>query len=382
MRRAQAPDAISEATRLGLARWLFSPLAGVTFGDWVRILGRYGASIPPKYWPRTAFTLMMSGLNSPLAWWEDRRYRTTIEAVRVARPVFVLGHYRSGTTHLWNLLAIDGQFAYPTVLQGVFPHTFLTMEKALYAGAQRLAPRKRPQDNVQFGPESPIEEERAICASSFLSIQMARHFPKHRESFKRYLTMREVSPDDRATWKTSLDLFARKLLVRYGQSKTLLFKAPEHTARIDLILELYPDARFIHIHRNPYDVYKSTRQMETRTTPLYAYQAPTEEGLDRFILWRYQEMYKAYLEDVSKIPPGQIAETSFAELEENPIGTLRGVYQTIGLSGFETVRPQLEQYVASISDYRKNSYAILPAETRRRIADTWRPGFAQWGYPE
>jgi omega-hydroxy-beta-dihydromenaquinone-9 sulfotransferase len=372
----------ADAMRLWLARWLFTPLAGVTFGDLARLLGHDGAAISLHYWPRTAFTLGMSVLNSALARREARRQAAVIERVQVRRPVFVLGHHRSGTTHLWNLLSQDPRFAYPTVLQAVFPHTFLTFEGAASSWAERLAPRKRPQDNVRFGPHAPIEEERAICTASFLSLQMARHFPRLRERFKAYLTMRGASAEDQRRWQTALDRFARKLLVRNGADRTLLFKAADHTGKIPLILDLYPDARFVHIHRDPYQVYRSTLKMERDTIPLYAYQTGFEEGLVEFILWRYRAMYDAFFEACGRVPARQFVEITFAELEDDPLGVVERIYGTLDLGDFASVRAPLERYLRAMAGYQKNTYRALPEATRRRVADAWRPCFARWGYPE
>ncbi len=371
-----------DVARLSLARWLFTPLAGVTFGDLARLLGRHGGAISLRYWPRTGFTLAMSLLNSALAGRETRHHAEAMAGVRVRRPVFVLGHHRSGTTHLWNLLSQDPRFAYPTVLQAVFPHTFLTFEGVASGWAERLAPRKRPQDNVGFGPHAPIEEERAICAASFLSIQMARHFPRRRQRFKPYLTMRDASAEERRRWQTALDRFARKLLVRNGADRTLLFKAADHTGKIPLILDLYPDARFVHIHRDPYEVYRSTLKMERDTVPLYAYQSGFEAGLDEFVLWRYRAMYDAFFEACGRIPAGQIVEIGFAELDADPLGVVERIYRTLDLGDFASARTPLERYVGDIAGYQKNVYRPLPEATRRRVAAAWGPCFARWGYPE
>lgn len=372
-----------DATRLALARWLFSPLAGIRAGDWLTLLGRHGAGIPPRYWPRSLFTTAMAALNSPLARLEERRHGDEIERQQVRAPVFVLGHHRSGTTHLWNLLALDPQFIYPNVLQAVFPHTFLTAEAALQKWARRLSPRRRPQDRVRFSPDSPIEEERAICTATFLSMQMARHFPRRRDDFRRFLTLREASPAERERWQSALDRFARKLLVRHAGSGRPLFKAPDHTGKLRYLLELYPDARFVHIHRDPYVVYRSTYSMERTTIPLYAYQRWDPEALAPFILWRYRTMYRAFFEDLDEVvPSGQITEVSFAELEADPLATLARVYDDLGLGDFASARPSVEAYLRGLGGYRRNTYAELPEEDRREIREHWHEAFARWGYEQ
>lgn len=371
-----------DAARRFLMHWLFTPLAGVTIGDWRQLRRRERLDIPPRYWPRAGFTMLMGVLNSILARREARRFDAEIARLRVRRPVFVLGHHRSGTTHLWNILSQDPRFAYPTVLQSVFPHTFLTFESVARGWTHRLGPRQRPQDNVAFGPDSPIEDERAICTSSFLSLQMARHFPRQREAFTKYLTMRDATAAERAAWKAALDTFARKLLIRHGHDKILLFKTPDHTAKIPLILELYPDARFVHIHRDPYEVFRSTRKMELDSLPAYAYQRFDPEDLDDYILWRYRAMYDAYLEDAKSLPADRLVEVAFADLEREPLAVVERIYRALDLPDFEAARPALTRYVESVSDYRKNVYKGLSTATRRKVDEAWRPYFALWGSPE
>ncbi|MEO1043532.1 MAG: sulfotransferase [Pseudomonadota bacterium] len=370
----------AEERRLWLARWVFSPLAGVTWSGWGRMLRAHGLSIPPQYWARTVFTSLMATLNSVIANHEKKTYTAAIDTMKVERPVFILGHHRSGTTHLWNLLSRDERFASPTVLQAVFPQTFLTFEKFARGGTERLAPRKRPQDNVKFSADEPIEEERALCSETFLSIQMGRHFPQKREEFKGLLSLRDASLEERGTWKKALDRFARKLMVRHGRDKTLLFKAPDHTAKIALIRELYPDACFIHIHRKHYTVFQSTVKMEKTTVPLYAYQKPDEATLAEFILWRYRAMYDAFFSDMVGIPEGQFAEVSFNELETNPLESLERLYQTLNLPGFDKAKPRIESYVNAIAGYQKNDYAHLPDDLKAQVAAAWSESFERWGY--
>ena len=73
----------------------------------------------------------------------------------VQAPLFVLGHYRSGTTHLHNLLALDPQFAAPTFFQVLNP-LHLPDHRAMAAPlADRLVVRRRFQDEVALGAGVP-----------------------------------------------------------------------------------------------------------------------------------------------------------------------------------------------------------------------------------
>jgi len=374
-------DAFPSASnvRSALVHWLFSPLAGVTFGNWMQVLRQRGLRVPPRYWPRAAFTMGMSVLNSAVAR-RERRYKSAVEDVEVEAPVFVIGHHRSGTTHLWKLLATDDRFSYPSLTETLFPHTFLTFEPIAQALAKKFSPQHRPQDDVQVAADSPLGEEWALCTSTFLSPHMARHFPQEREQFKKYLTMRNAPPAERTQWKRDFDRFARKLLARHGRRSTPLFKAPHHTARLPLLLDLYPDARFVHIYRNPLRVYKSTMRMEKEALPFCSYQSWDADDLEDFVLWRYRTLYDAFFEDVGRVPDEQLAEVRFEDLVDDRVGAVEHIYEELSLPGFEAIRPALERYVDSIDDYETNNYPSLSPEKRRRIAEAWRPSYRRWSY--
>jgi len=344
----------SQKRRLFLARWLFSPLAGVTLGHWWHIL----RTIPPRYWPRTLFTTAMAAMNSVLGRRENTDYLD--DSYRVEEPIFILGHHRSGTTHLWKLLATDDTFIHPTVTETIFPSTLLTFESVASRWARRLAPGKRPQDNVTNTSDSPMGEEWALCASTLLSTHMARHFPRHWKRFKPYLTLRDIDEADQRRWQLALDDFARKLLYKNGGKGRLLLKAPSHTAKVRLLLDLYPNARFIHIQRDPYRVFQSSRHMELESLPMCAYQKWRPSEVGPYVLWHYREMYDAFFEDVERIPDGQISWVSYEDLVADRVGTIERIYRELNLPGLERMKPALARYVESIADYRSNDYGPLP----------------------
>lgn len=51
-------------------------------------------------------------------------------------------------------------------------------------------------------------------------------------------------------------------------------------------------------------------------------------------------------------------EVSFAELDADPLGTLSRIYATLGLPGFEAVRPAAERYCAGLAlrGFKKNAH--------------------------
>ena len=297
---------------------------------------------------------------------------------QVQPPLFILGHYRSGTTHLHNLLALDPQFAAPTFFQALNPHTFLTTERWAAPVADRLVVRRRYQDEVALGAGVPTEDEIALGTMTGLSPYLGWYFPRGGSGYDRYLTFRGVPDEEVARWGLALTTFLKKLTLRYG--RPLVLKSPPHTARIRLLLGLFPDARFVHIHRDPYDVFRSTRHMIRAVQPVFRLQeARLPDGDDR-ILGVYTEMYDAYFEERGLVPEGRLCEVGYEDLERDPVGVVGSVYESLGLAGFEGIRPRLEGYLGSIAGYRKNRLDDLPEPLRLRIAHEWGRSFDEWGY--
>ena len=359
-------------------------LGGITLGDWLKLLREQRFAISPSCLTRAISITVQSVRNSVLRKREEARFRAGLEDAVIQPPLFVLGHWRNGTTHLHNLLAIDRRFAFPNNYQVSFPHIFLSSEERSTRWLRFLLPPQRPMDNIRWNLASPQEDEFALSATCVKSPCMGWVFPRRQQCFDKYLTMRAVSEEEIADWRAALTRFLKKLTLKYA--RPIVLKSPPHTCRIRLLLELFPEARFVHIHRNPYDVFQSSRWMFKVTSRWHRLQRPcrglkAERRFDNWVLRQYQEMYEAYFEERSLVPKGHHCEICFEELEQDPVGQIRRVYETLGLPQFEIVQPDLEEYVASVAGYRKNSFPMLPDELRSRIAHEWRVCFEEWGYP-
>jgi hypothetical protein len=105
-----------------------SNLGGITFGDWLRLLRENRFDIQPSYWFRAAIITAGSLGNSLDRRREEATYGRAVRDAIVGPPVFVLGIWRSGTTHLQNLLALDERFAFPNWYQVAYPHSLLGTE--------------------------------------------------------------------------------------------------------------------------------------------------------------------------------------------------------------------------------------------------------------
>jgi len=367
----------TEKVRSFLVNWVFTSICGMTFSQWTGMLRQHRFGIDPPYWPRAAFVTGASLITALLRQHEDRVYGPKIRDVAIKPPLFILGHRRSGTTHLLNLLTIDGQFAYPNVFQALNPHTFLTTERfSRYISV--LSPKTRIIDNMKLGFEVPFEDEFATCNSTLHSPYLSWAFPQWAHYYDRYLTFRDVPEAEIQQWQAGLLLFLKKLTWKYD--RPLLLKSPPHTGRIKLLLELFPQARFVHIHRNPYNVFQSTKRQTMIMSRATRLQNGNGEPVDSRIIEGYKQMYDVFFEERSLIPAGQFHEIGFEALEQDRVGQIRQLYEAFNLPGFEAMQPSLQRYVESLAGYQKNEYTELPAALRSRIARAWRQSFEEWGY--
>jgi hypothetical protein len=368
--------ASAEKARVFLVHWLFTSLYGMALDEYLALLRKHRFAVDAPYLPRAAFMALCCSLTSLIRAYEDRRYGPEIAGVEVREPLFVLGHWRSGTTYLQNLLAQDEQFAHPNVWRATNPHTFITTER--YSNIVKfVSPKTRLIDNMALGADVPFEDEYATCGT-LCSPFLVDAFPRAAEHYDRYLTFRDVPEEEVARWQKSLMSFYKKMTWKFG--RPLVLKSPPHTCRIRLLLKMFPDARFVHIHRDPYAVFRSLKgklQMDKSST----LQASGSPDPDARIIRRYRTMYDSFFEERHVIPEGRFHELGFEELERDPVRVVRRIYERLDIPGFEEFEPSLKRYVGSVSGYRKNEYPELPAALREKIAHAWERSFEEWGYP-
>ena len=363
-------------------RWsvMHNYLAGITTGGWRRLLAENGYAIDPVYWHRAAFISLTSVMNSWYAAREEREFGGAIARTAISQPpLFILGHWRSGTTLLHYLLAQDtDQFAFPDTYQVVNPQTFLSTEEINKRRFAKLVPPKRPMDNMALSFDTPQEDEFAPCLTSLLSPYLGISFPRREVHYLKYLTFDAVTPEELEQWQQSFIYFLKKLTLK--SDRCLLLKSPTHTARIRTLLQLFPTARFIHVHRDPYRVFRST-QHYFDTAMWYTYlQRPDLAHLDDGIFHRYNLVHDAFFRDRPLIPDSHYCEVKFEALERDPVGQVRRIYERLGLHGWTAFEAKLQRYVKSLEGYQKNEFAPLPETLRRRVATEWRRSFEEWQY--
>lgn len=303
-----------------------------------------------------------------------RADRTPIEQP----PIFVLGHWRSGTTLLHEMMVLDERHASPSTYACLAPSHFLLTEWFARRFLKCLLPAHRPMDNMPAGWDRPQEEEFALANLGLLSPYLTIAFPNEPPCDPRYLTLEGLTPAELDHWKRVFLTFLRR--VNYCTPKRLVLKNPPHTSRIAALLELFPEARFVHIVRDPVGIYNSTNKLWHTLYVDQGLQTPHFEGLDEYIFSTLEQMYDKFDRDREQLPPGRMCEMRYEDLVRDPVGELKNVYEELELGGFDELRPKLDAYLATMDGYQPNRYAQPAPELRERVSQRWGRFFRRFGY--
>jgi omega-hydroxy-beta-dihydromenaquinone-9 sulfotransferase len=349
------------------------PLAGSSFTSLVRLILKSGGVDKP-YYVKLLYVLVISTLGIPLRVLETIRFDKQIRNTTILfPPIFVLGHWRSGTTHLHRLMTEDPNLGYISSLQAFLPENFLSIEQNWGLDLRKLWPEVRVMDNVSYSPTVPEEEEYALGNVLPLSFYQCWYFPrKMQEMFNQGVLLDDISPSLREEWKAAYLRILKKTTLQHN-GKQLVVKNPANTARIPILLELFPDAKFIHIYRNPYDVYTSMKHFYKKLLPHYRFQDISDRDLEENIFSCYRQLMQRFFDTVDAIPPQNFIEISYEEFDHNEVEVLRRIYTKLAISGFEAAEANFKRYMDTHTNYQKNSY-VLDDEVKEKVHQQW--GFA------
>lgn len=364
--------------RLNFSTLPTNPLVGARWGAFRKVVR--DKKIDKKYRGKYLLTAFVCALLNTGRLFEELAYRLRVKKMPLDdAPLFILGHWRSGTTFVHNIFCKDKQFGYTTTYQTVFPNVMFFGRRLFHLLVSAVMPERRPTDNMELGPDLPQEEEFAMSNLVPYSFYHFWYFPRHtREYSDKYLTFRNCPEHEREIYKKEFVRMVKTSLYNTG-GKRYLSKNPPHTGHIREILEMFPNARFIYLVRNPYTVFESTRSFFTNVIEPLKLQDITPQEIEDNIISTYTDLYTRYEEQKSLIPEGHLIEVRFEDFEADPLGMTERIYRELSLDGFDSARPAIEAYIGGKKGYRKNAYQY-EERTRRIVEENWGYALEQWGY--
>jgi len=366
------------------ARLFEHPFIFGSFWSWIKLLWQ-NRSIDRKFIPRALFVTLASLLTSPLRIYESLRFGRTIKKTVVhPSPIFIIGHWRSGTTHLHNILVRDKNLGCVSMWQAFAPGLCLIDERVFKNPFNKIAKKMHPTreiDNIPLSMDNPEEEDLAIANMSPYSYLHMYSYPRRATYFfETYITYFGNLPKSTIDkWKKVYLLILRKATLKAG-GKRLVIKNCADSARIKALLELFPDAKFIHIYRNPYNIFRSTQHLHKMVMERAQLQEVGQNEHANWVLLFYAQLMRKLLADKSLIPAGNLVEVKYEDLDKEPLAQLRKVYETLGLPGFAEAEPAFRAYLDSISGYQKLAHKTLDDDAITKINRNWQFAFDALGY--
>jgi hypothetical protein len=276
------------------------------------------------------------------------------------------------------LMTRNQNYSFASNLETFFPHVFLSSRRFYHWLLDNNMPKKRRQDSFKLGPGLPGEEDFAIANMCQLSYYHGLAFPKRRHFYSKYLSFQDATEKEIEKWK-KVYLFYLKKLTYAAKGKQLVIKNPPNTARVKLLLELFPNAKFIHIYRNPYEVYLSTVKMYHNLIPPFFLHVPDIFHAESIVLDIYDEIHRKYFAEKDLIPKENLIEISYEEFLGNPLQIMERIYSVLSLEDFDKVKPTLEDYIKAQKTYKANKWDISQ-ETIKTINKRWKYTIEKLGY--
>jgi hypothetical protein len=338
-------------------------------------------TIDKKYRPMTRRIAFMTYLSRPLQLLQNNLNRGKLKRINfeIEPPLFIIGHWRTGTTFLHNLLHLDQRFGYLSNYQTFVFTVALLSKRVVRFLSKPLFPSERSQDNIKVGPSYPAEEEQPF---SMISTRTGMHtffFPRNRMYFDKYNVFKGISVREKRLWRRDYIYLLRNISL-YNQHKPLLLKNPHNTGRVKELLELFPHAKFIFLHRDPYTVFLSTLHMYDKVVRTQFFHDISDKEIENLVMYISRETLQKYLDDRHLIPEGNLIEVAYKDLSEKPYETVKKIYDELSLPEFKAVEPAIKAHLEEVKNYKKNEFKELPPQQKARVRKELDFYFKEFGY--
>jgi Sulfotransferase family len=256
----------------------------------------------------------------------DRRQYPEIAKQEIREPVFIVGLPRSGTTLLHTLLAADPAHRVPLTWEIMSPSPPDTKDRQ-----QRIRDANRDLAMLRWlaptfesvhatGAELP-QECVSLMSPTFLSDQFDTMYniPSYRAWFFRQ--------DLRPAYEFHCR-FLQHLQFRRSAERWIL-KAPAHMFAAPALLSIYPDAKFVQLHRDPIDAVASVSSLVTILRSVFSDAVdPIQIGQDAMVYW--SEALKTFMRVRDQLSANRICDLQYDVVRRDPIAATKRVYEHFG----------------------------------------------------
>jgi len=270
----------------------------------------------------------------------DRHRYSDIARQQVREPLFIVGLPRSGTTLLHTLLATDPAHRVPLTWEVMSPsppsvenreHRVRSANRDL-AMLRWLAPTFEGVHAT--GAELP-QECVSLMSPTFMSDQFDTMYnvPSYRAWFFRQ--------DLRPAYEYHRR-FLQHLQFRRSAERWIL-KAPAHMFAAPALLSVYPDAKFVQLHRDPIAAVASVSSLVTILRRVFSDKVdPIQVGQDAMVYW--SDALKTFMTVRDTLPSNRVCDLYYDDVRRDPIAVTKGIYEHFDWK----LEPQIEQKMRAV----------------------------------
>ena len=311
---------------------------------------------------------------SALSRLQQRMYGPELEGLEMRPPLFLVGHWRSGTTLLHELLALDPGFAAPSTYACFNPHHFLLTRHRPPAPTRAM----RPSGDLAVSPLSPQEEEFALLCTGAVSAYEAFMFPAAVSQLEALSDPDRFEPTRALRWDATMAWMLRATVYASGAERRPLLKSPTNSFRIRRLAALFPGAAFVRLVREPCAVFASTLRLWRSMWARYALSAaPAQDTLIKIVLATRLVLEENLQTAFRTLPVERTATIRYEDLLANPRGTIGALYERLGLGDPSELLPRVDTYIAQ---HPAPPTAQSAQPWRMLVQDRWRQMFDDFGY--
>ncbi len=285
-------------------------------------------------------------------------------------PIFILGYWRSGTSHLQNVMSKNPRHVTTTIFRFLFADTYYLTESWLKGPINYLCKWFGVEFKIQRSPmdmdiAAELDTEMIMYCSEY-AYSWGFLFPKKYEKWMNRLLY--ITDEQQAQgWIEDYDYLIKKLSYWHG-NKRVVVKSPGDMARFDHLLKRYPNAKFVYIERDPIEVFHSNRYLWNIIQKNNNFHQISPKEIDQHILNTYQKVMQQYKTLRPLLNTENCIEIRFPDLISHPEKTLRTVYQTLDLGPFP--EDELSPFLKKNRTYKVNQYDT-PPEIEAKIKAHW-----------
>lgn len=312
----------------------------------------------------------------------DRQAEPAIAAQRIERPVIVAGTPRSGTTVLHALLAEDPAGRPPLAWEVTYPSPPPSL--ASPDDSRREQATRMLKDWCLRAPgmfmAHPYWDQWADClmeCDSFFALDLHNAYPTWFPGSPAFLDFNAAPTPD--AMRTGYD-WHRALLQQLqwgGPDRHWVLKGTSHQFSLDVLLETYPDATVVWIHRHPLQIFASMMEMMTLLVEGHSGRVMDRRAVGPQFL---EHWGGGLMHGLSKpeVDDPRVCHLLYKDFIADSAGAIRNVYDQTGRHFSDEHENRIRSWLASPANrpnrhgkfnYELQWFGITPEQVQERFAE-------------